>query len=214
MGVAVIVLALLRAFVVETFTVTSDSMEPTLAQGDRLLVLKPGAPERDDLIVFDGTTLLGASTQDRNPVGDALARLLGSDPAAAYVKRVVAVAGDHLVCCDAEGRLALNGEPLDEPYLVGATDQVTFDVTLPDGRLWVMGDNRADSADSRSALGRPGGGMLRADDVIGTVVWQYWPWHGADDTAVGPMGDTSQGWVRVPPGVSLPSAVHREESSP
>jgi len=154
-GVAVLVLVVLWTQVVQTYTVVADSMIPTLHNGDHLVVLRTSSIERGDLVVFDGEHLLGT-------------------PGTAYVKRVVGVPGDHVVCCT-EGRLVVNGEPADEPFLAGPTDQVTFDVTVPADRYWVLGDNRTDSADSRSALGRPGGGMLRASDVVGEVVWRYWP---------------------------------------
>lgn len=179
-----LVLVLLRALVLQTFTVLADSMSPTLEDGDRLVVLKTTSIERGDLVVLDGEHLLGT-------------------PDTAYVKRVIGVPGDHVVCC-VGGRLTVNGEPADEPYVSGPTDQTPFDVTVPDERYWVLGDNRSDSADSRSALGRPGGGMLRARDVIGEVAWRYWPTdrfgripptaHGAPQTdtrVVGAVGDTS-----------------------
>lgn len=150
-----LVLVLLWALVLQTFTVVADSMSPTLQDGDRLIVLKTTSIERGDLVVFDGEHLLGT-------------------PDTAYVKRVIGVPGDEVVCCT-DGRLSVNGERFDEPYLFGPSDQTTFDVTVPAERYWVLGDNRADSADSRSALGRPGGGMLRANDVVGEVVWRYWP---------------------------------------
>lgn len=181
-----LVLALLRALVVETFAVTADSMAPGLKDGDRVIVLKTTGIQRDDIIVFDAEHLLG-------------------QPQSA-VKRVIGVPGDEVSCCTEDGRLIRNGEPLDEPYATGPTDQTTFAVTIPADRFWVMGDNRAESADSRSALGRPGGGMLRAHDVVGEVRWRYWPtgrlggfsMRGAahtpsssDDGTVGVMGDTA-----------------------
>lgn len=211
-GVAVLVLALLRILVVETFTVTSDSMQPTLEHGDRLVVLKTTRIDHGDLVVFDGTHLLGPAPAGGNRAGDALARLLGADAATAYVKRVIGLPGDHVACCDDDGRLTRNGAPLAEPYLTGPTDQTIFEVTVPKDRYWVLGDNRADSADSRSALGRPGGGMLRSSAVIGEVVWRYWPTgrvgapgRAPHTTAVSGMGDTS--------GSSL-STPEREESVP
>lgn len=150
-----LVLVVLWALVLQTFTVVADSMSPTLEDGERLMVLKTTSIERGDLIVFDGEHLLGT-------------------PDTAYVKRVIGAPGDRVVCCT-EDRLTVNGELVEEPFRAGPTDQTTFDVTVPDERYWVLGDNRADSADSRSALGRPGGGMVRARDVIGEVVWRYWP---------------------------------------
>ena len=89
-----------------------------------------------------------------------------------YVKRILAVGGDTLECCDAEGRLLLNGEPLEEPYVphgMRASD-TDFAIEVPAGRVWMMGDNRADSTDSRALLGRPGGGMIPVDRILGTVI--------------------------------------------
>lgn len=211
-GVAVLALAIARIAIVETVHVTSDSMEPSLQVGDRLVVLKTTSIDVGDVIVFDGTHLFGerapgTAQADAGGALEALARLLGAD-SNAYVKRVVGVPGDRVVCCSDDGRLVRNGEVLDEPYAVGRTDGVTFDVTVPADRFWVLGDNRAVSADSRAALGRPGGGMLRADDVVGEVVLRYWPPGRTGVTATGvrhtgspdgpaaharrAMGDTSQ----------------------
>jgi signal peptidase I len=171
----VLLIALVRVLLVETFTVTSDSMTPTLEQGDRLVVLKTADIGIDDVVVLDGRRLLGPTGESAAGPGAALSRRLGADPATAYVKRVVGVPGDRVACCTADGRIIRNGAPVDEPQVRGSSDTVTFDVTVPAGRFWVLGDNRADSADSRAALGRPGGGMLRADDVVGEVVWRFWP---------------------------------------
>ena len=157
MGVAVVVLLLVRLLLLDTVVVTSDSMRPGLEPGDRLLVLRTAGIERGDVIVLDGS------------------RLLGTDASTAYVKRVVGVPGDRVACCSTGGRIEVDGVPLDEPYVAGPTDQVTFDVTVPDDRYWVLGDNRSDSADSRAAIGLPGGGMVRASEVVGEVVWRYWP---------------------------------------
>lgn len=175
---------------VETVTVTSGSMRPVLEVGDRLVVLKTTSIEPGDVIVFDGNRLLGPSGAAASGAGSPLARLLGADPTSAYVKRVIGAAGDHVVCCADDGRILRNGEPLDEPYAIGPSDAIAFDVTVPADRYWVLGDNRSDSTDSRSALGRPGGGMLRADDVIGEVVWRYWPPAGWGGIAVAGPADT------------------------
>lgn len=195
MGVAVVVLVLVRLLVLDTVVVTSDSMRPGLQPGDRLLVLRTAGIERGDVIVLDGSRLLAPSGDAGTRAGGALARLFGTDGSSAYVKRVVGVPGDRVVCCDAQGRLTVDGTPLDEPYVTGPTDQVTFDVTVPENRYWVLGDNRSDSADSRSAIGRPGGGMLRADEVVGEVVWRYWPRQRWGEPAA--RSGTSAPWALV-----------------
>lgn len=191
MGVAVVALVV-RLLVLDTVVVTSDSMRPGLEPGDRLLVLRTADIERGDVIVLDGSRLLAPSGDSGARAGSALGRLFGADASTAYVKRVVGVPGDRVVCCDAEGRIAVGGTPLDEPYVTGPTDQVTFDVTVPENRFWVLGDNRSDSADSRSALGRPGGGMLRADEVVGEVVWRYWPRQRWGEPAPSPVASAPQ----------------------
>ena len=149
-----------RGFLVQSYYIPSGSMEPTLELGDRLLVNKVGvasALRRGDLVVFDGTHAFANNTD--------------------YVKRVVGLPGDHVVCCDAARLLTVNGTAIKEPYLYPGdqSSELTFDVLVPSERIWVMGDHRSDSADSRAHLGDPGGGMVRLDDVIGRVAVIYWP---------------------------------------
>lgn len=161
---AVAALLLVSTFVARPYQVPSRSMEGTLRVGDRVLVDKlayrfGGTPRRGDVIVFDGE---GSFTQQS-----------GTD----FVKRVIGVGGDRVTCCDARGRLMVNGHPLDETYLYpGDTpSQVRFDIVVPDGKLWVMGDHRADSRDSRDHLGDPGGGNVPVDRVIGRADAVAWP---------------------------------------
>ncbi|MEC3997455.1 signal peptidase I [Actinacidiphila sp. DG2A-62] len=155
---------LVSQFVVAPYQVPSSSMENTLRVGDRVLVDKlayrfGGTPRRGDVIVFDG---------------EGSFRLSGGTD---YVKRVIGVGGDRVTCCDARGRLLVNGHPLDEPYLHpgDAPSAEAFDIVVPRGRLWVMGDHRADSADSRQHLGDPGGGTVPVGKVIGRAEWIAWP---------------------------------------
>ncbi|MEU0007445.1 signal peptidase I [Streptomyces sp. NPDC006314] len=155
-------LLLLNAFVVQPFRIPSGSMEQGLRIEDRVLVNKlayrfGAQPRRGDVIVFDGTGYFGDAD---------------------YVKRVVGVGGDHVVCCDREERIEVNGRPVDETSFLHPGDSassVPFDVVVPSGRLFVLGDHRSDSSDSRDHLGSPGGGMIPVGDVVGRVDWIVWP---------------------------------------
>ncbi|WP_225099274.1 signal peptidase I [Streptomyces sp. CoH27] len=156
-------LLVLNAFVVQPFQIPSGSMEQGLRIGDRVLVNKlayrfGAQPRRGDVIVFDGTGYFGDAD---------------------YVKRVVGVGGDHVVCCDKSGRIEVNGRAVDESaflYPGDSASSVPFDVAVPPGRLFVLGDHRSDSSDSRDHLGSPGGGMIPVGDVIGRADWIVWPY--------------------------------------
>lgn len=175
----VVVLAVTR-FVAQPFVIPSGSMESTLEVGDRILVNKLSYHtrpiERGDVIVFDGTDsfIPASAVPAQGPVPSAvgfLTRLvgLGQPVGTDFVKRVIGVGGDRVACCDADGRVMVNGTPLDEGYLYAgdAPSEEPFDVLVPQGMLWVMGDHRSDSADSRAHLGDPGGGMVPVSRVIG-----------------------------------------------
>nr|WP_254879098.1 signal peptidase I [Streptomyces sp. NA04227] len=156
-----VLLAAASLFVVQPFQIPSDSMEPAYRDGDRVLVNKLayrfGAdPERGDVVVFDGSGYFGN--------GD-------------YIKRVVGVSGDRVTCCDGRGRIAVNGRAVDEPYLYPGDrpSKVPFDVVVPEDSLFVLGDHRSASRDSRDHLGSPGGGMIPVDQVVGRVDWTVWP---------------------------------------
>ncbi|MFF2330486.1 MULTISPECIES: signal peptidase I [unclassified Streptomyces] len=178
---------LLSAFVVQPFLIPSGSMEPTLRVGDRVLVNKlaysfGSEPQRGDVVVFDGTGSFVREAPRENPVSGLLhgaAASLGlAEPADTdYVKRVVGVGGDRVVCCDKRGRIEVNGRAVDEGYLYpgDAPSRARFDIVVPDGTLWMMGDHRSNSRDSREHLGEPGGGMVPVDKVIGRVDWIGWP---------------------------------------
>ena len=155
---------LVRHLVAQPFRVPSASMAPTLQVGDVILADRStrGTAERGSVVVFDGSDSLG---QD------------GSAGGRYWVKRVIAVGGDRVTCCTDDGAITVNGEELDEPYLPEGTapSQVTFDLEVPEGRMFVLGDNRDDSTDSRNLLGAPGGGMIRVEHVVGEVHEVVWP---------------------------------------
>jgi signal peptidase I len=161
----VLAVVLVHVTVAEVRAVGSDSMTPALAPGERIVVAKAGVQRWDlapgSLVVFDAADLWAPP----------------DDPAGTvFVKRIIGVSGDRLTCCTSDGQLTRNGQPLDEPYLAGArTDQQVFDVTVPAGHYWLMGDNRSSSSDSREHLGDPGGGNVPASRIIGTVEAVVWP---------------------------------------
>lgn len=185
-GLALIVTLLIRLFLVQAFYVPSSSMEDTLMPGDRIAVAKLSTMisgvSRGEVVVFTDPGSWTTANPDAGGLGAGIQRVLAflgvwPDPdGASLVKRVIGVGGDKVACCDDGGHILLNGVPLKEPYLkpgVG-TDQVPFAVTVPDGGLFVMGDNRADSRDSRYHLETDSGAVPVAN-VIGRAVAVVWP---------------------------------------
>ena len=181
---------LVKTFLVQAFYIPSGSMENTLAVGDRVLVNKLVYQVRDiqrgDVVVFNGVDSFTPEVSIKPPgdavgkVADWLGRTFGFAPPDErdFVKRVIGVAGDHVVCCDARGRITVNGVALDETgYLYPGNNpsDTPFDVIVPEGKLWVMGDHRAASSDSRAHLGDPGGGFVPTDRVIGRAFVIVWP---------------------------------------
>jgi len=180
---------LITTFVAKPFSIPSGSMEDTLQVGDRVLVNRVVYHlrdiERGDVVVFDGTDSFVPATdvEPRNPGASVLAwvgQSVGVIPpdGTDFVKRVIGVGGDRVACCDETGRVTVNGVPLDEAsYLFpgdSPSDQ-SFDVIVPAGMLWLMGDHRSNSADSRAHLGDPGGGMVPESRVVGRVMNVLWP---------------------------------------
>lgn len=187
-GVGLVLMLIVRAFLVQSFYIPTGSMEPTLEPNDRILVNKIGVEssiQRGDLVVFDGSRTFAPHAADGADAGSRLGKALGAMASllsiqmsqSDYVKRVIGLPGDHVVCCDVNHLVTVNDVPVDERYLYpgDAPSDLTFDVTVPAGRVWLMGDHRSISADSRAHLGDPGGGMVRLDDVIGRAAMIYWP---------------------------------------
>lgn len=182
---ALIVSALVKTFLVQMFFVPSGSMRPLFVDDDRIVVQKisywNGGVGRGDVVVFDdpGSRWLGVEGVPRlTPVQKWLSAV-GLYPTGGHlVKRVIGVGGDHVACCDKQGRVTVNAVPLQErPYLLegSAPSERRFDITVPRGRLWVMGDNRGNSEDSRFHQDLPGHGTVSEDDVVGKVWAIVWP---------------------------------------
>lgn len=189
--IALLLAVVIKSFFVQAFYIPSPSMEPQFIKNDRILVEKMsywggGTPQRGDIVVFKdpgGWLSADESNTATNPFTKAL-ELVGLYPSGGHlVKRVIGVGGDRVKCCDAEGRITVNGTPLNESsYLPeGARpSEIKFDVRVPEGHLWVMGDNRQNSYDSRGHLGDPGGGFVPDDLVVGKVWALIWPWGRAE----------------------------------
>ncbi|WP_427018336.1 signal peptidase I [Pseudarthrobacter sp. P1] len=187
-AIALVLSFLIKTFLFRAYYIPSGSMENTLELDDRifvnLLVPKPFALERGDVVVFKDTqNWLGPAPVAKNGpfswAKDAMIfiGLVPDESQQHLVKRVIGLPGDTVACCDASGRVTVNGAPLDEPYLYpGASpSDKTFTVTVPAGKLWVMGDHRDDSSDSRMHMNEPGGGFINIDDVEGRATVIAWP---------------------------------------
>lgn len=185
-----VIAALIRTFLVQPFYIPSGSMEDTLRRGDRVLVDKVsyrfGEIQRGDVVVFNGVDSFTPEVPEQ-PQGNPLQRGLRAVGAAVgvappgeqdFIKRVIGISGDRVRCCNSEGRVIVNDVPVEEQsylYPREAPSETTFDIRVPEGRLWVMGDHRSRSADSRSHLGDPGGGTVPEDKVIGRAISVVWP---------------------------------------
>ena len=213
-SVIVIVMALLLSLIVKTwlvqaFYIPSESMENTLLVGDRVIVNKlvpsPIALNRGDIIVFEDPDhwLPPAAPVQRSALSSAINStltfigLLPSDEGNHLIKRVIGLPGDHVVCCNMQKQLMVNGVPLSEPYIFPGDEpsQESFNIIVPAGRVWVMGDHRSDSADSRPHDENSGGvkGSVPESLIVGraiTVVWpiQHWAW----------LSNPSQTFAKVP----------------
>jgi signal peptidase I len=177
--VAIVVAVVVRAFVLQTFYIPSESMEQTLLINDRVLVNKLvydfRDPHRGEIVVFEAPAIWrnGPESED-------------------FIKRIIGVPGDRIVCCDGE-RLVINGHALNEPYVYHDDDGVIaapqqFEVVIPKGRYWVMGDHRSASSDSRARYVQSRdltAATIPEDAVVGRAFVIFWP-------------PSRVGWLSVP----------------
>lgn len=200
--VALLISFLVKTFLVRSFFIPSGSMEETLQVDDRILVneLVPDLVpiSRGDVVVFrdpggwlrpvvdtPSTSVLGSSAEWLG----SLVGLTSPDNDEHLIKRVIGLPGDEVVCCNASGQISVNGVPIKEPYIVippgeEKASKIDFSVTVPEGSLWVLGDNRYDSMDSRYNQDKPGRGFVPIDNVVGRAFVVSWPidrWGGLGD---------------------------------
>lgn len=185
---ALILSMIVKTFFVQFFYIPSGSMENTLLVNDRVGVNKLGAIfsdiKRGEVVVFrDPADWLSAPTSEetgiRKVIKDGLVFVgVLPDPSKQYlIKRVIGVGGDRVVCCDVNNQITVNGTALNEPYIYPGDkpSDSEFDVTVPKGYIWVMGDHRGASADSRFHTDDPNKGMVPLEKVTGRALFVIWP---------------------------------------
>ncbi|RKE63210.1 signal peptidase I [Microbacterium sp. AG238] len=192
-AIALAVSFLVKTFLVRSFYIPSGSMERTLLKDDRILVdqLTPrfGGYSRGDVVVFrdPGGWLPATVEPARPPLVEGMDWVLSvvglsaPDSKDHLIKRIIGMPGDHVVCCNAVGQITVNDVPIDESSYVSlaegqsAPQEVPFDVTVPENSLWVLGDNRDHSRDSRYNRDQPSQGFVPLDNVVGRAFLITWP---------------------------------------
>ena len=176
---ALVLALLIKSFVVQAFFIPSSSMENTLEIGDKVLVNKLvydfRSIHRGDVVVFNGDGSWDPVPARPAPLisrlWDSISGLFGTAPGVHdYIKRVIGIPGDHVACCNRKGQVTVNGVPLSEKsylYPGDAPSTQRFSITVPPGRLWVMGDHRSVSWDSRGHMSDPGNGTVPENHVVG-----------------------------------------------
>lgn len=191
---AVVISFLIKTFLIRSFYIPSASMEDTLLINDRIIVnqLTPDLIpiQRGDIVVFrdPGGWLLQEPEVEQNPVVEffdwllSIIGLTAPDSNDHLIKRVIGLPGDVVECCNEFGQMTVNGVPLDESAYILLPEGITKasrddfgPVTVPEGALWVMGDNRYNSEDSRYHQDEPGNGFVPYDNVVGRAILITWP---------------------------------------
>jgi len=186
--VALLLAVVIKTYAIQAFFIPSGSMQNTLEINDRVLVNKivyhTRGIHRGDIVVFngDGSWDPGTPPPSTNFAAefvDGFASMFGfGHPGDILIKRVIGLPGDRVACCDEPGRVTVNGVPLNEQsylYPGDAPSDARFNIVVPPGRLWVMGDHRSISDDSRDHLGDPGGGTIPESAVVGRAFIIIWP---------------------------------------
>lgn len=185
LALALLISTLMRQFVLQVYSIPSESMTSTLQVGDRIVVSRiPGQAanvERGDVVVFEDSQgwmqqIPQAERGLFRPIGEFLG-IIPADGNRIIVKRIIGVGGDTVECCNEQNQLLVNGVPVEETYLQDSFSaaQTEFSVEVPAGHYWVMGDNRANSADSLYHYRHGDNAFIAQEDIIGPAKSVIWP---------------------------------------
>lgn len=185
---ALVLSIIVKTFFIQFFYIPSGSMENTLQVNDRVGVNKFGALfsdiQRGEVVVFrDPANWLSPNYDDSSGIRKVIKNSLVfvgvlPDPSKQYlIKRVLGVGGDKVRCCGKDGKIEVNGVSINEPYIYEGDkpSDSEFEVEVPQGFIWVMGDHRGASADSRFHTDDPNKGMVALDKVTGRATFIIWP---------------------------------------